>query len=84
MDFLGWCWGIQERAGTGPNPLKRGETRGDKPADWITTVPFSLSLCLPKVGDYYLCEQGGWWESVSGVQPVRIKGRSCEATQIQL
>lgn len=40
-------------------PEERGG-EGDKPAGWITTVPFSLLLSLPKVGDYCLYEQGGW------------------------
>lgn len=41
----------------------RGEERGDEGdrlAVWITTVPFSLSRSLPKMGDYRLYEQRGW------------------------
>lgn len=38
---------------------------GDKPVGWITTVPFSPLLCLPKVGDYGLYEQKGWRGSIS-------------------
>lgn len=56
-------------------PPEERRDEGDKPADRITTVPFSLSLCLPKVGDYYLCEQGGWWESIFRSSARQDKGQ---------
>lgn len=51
---------LSRRRGPGAEPPDERGDEGDKPEGWITTVPFSLLLCLPKVGDYCLYEQGGW------------------------
>lgn len=72
-NWIFWVGAVSFRRGRGraEPPEERGD-EGDKPAGWITTVPFSLLLSLPKVGDYCVHEQGGWWESISWVQQGQV------------
>lgn len=54
-NWIFWVGAGAFRRGRGraETPEER-QDEGGKPAGWITNVPFSLPLCLPKVEDYCL------------------------------